>query len=158
MIGTCCILGRAPRTKETLLDFHEWCRVTRHPRIFRGLTGCQRTPRFWGVTKTREKDEPFSSLLFLSLFSLFILPSFSLSLPIWSNLLKWDALSCHMSPSYWLSWISPYPLIHNFGFPFSYVVTQGHPLDFLTFPLHLTHGLMWVIQTSAKCHSLPLVP
>ena len=21
-------LGRAPRTKETLLDFHEWCQVT----------------------------------------------------------------------------------------------------------------------------------
>ena len=30
-----CILGRAPRTKETLPDFHEWYRVTRHPRIFR---------------------------------------------------------------------------------------------------------------------------
>ena len=45
-----CTLGKAPRTKETLLDFHEWCRVTRHPRVFRGLTGCQRTPRFWGVT------------------------------------------------------------------------------------------------------------
>ena len=39
-----CILGRAPHTKETLSDFHEGCRVTRHPRIFRGLTGCQRTP------------------------------------------------------------------------------------------------------------------
>ena len=38
-------LGRAPRTKETLLDFHEWCRVTQHPRIFRRLTSCQRTPR-----------------------------------------------------------------------------------------------------------------
>ena len=37
-------LGRAPRTKETLLDFHEWCRVTRHPQLFRRLTGCQRTP------------------------------------------------------------------------------------------------------------------
>ena len=35
-------LGRVPRTKETLPDFHEWYRVTRHPRIFRGLTGCQR--------------------------------------------------------------------------------------------------------------------
>ena len=41
-----CTLGRAPRTKETLPDFHEWCRVTRHPRIFCGLTGCQRTPGF----------------------------------------------------------------------------------------------------------------
>ena len=50
VIETGCILGRAPRTKETLLDFHEWCRVTRHPRIFRGLTGCQRTLGNWGVT------------------------------------------------------------------------------------------------------------
>ena len=39
-------LDRAPRTKETLPDFHKWCRVTRHPRVFRGLTGCQRTPGF----------------------------------------------------------------------------------------------------------------
>ena len=30
--------GRAPRTKETLPDFHEWCQVTRHPRLFRKLT------------------------------------------------------------------------------------------------------------------------
>ena len=43
-------LGRAPRTKETLPDFREKCRVTRHSRAFRGLTGSQRTPRFWGVT------------------------------------------------------------------------------------------------------------
>ena len=51
LLGKVCTLGRAPRTKETLLDFHEWCRVTRHPQIFRRLTGCQRTPRFWGVTQ-----------------------------------------------------------------------------------------------------------
>ena len=44
-----CILGRAPRTKETLPDFHEWCRVTRHSRIFRGLMGFQRTLGNWGV-------------------------------------------------------------------------------------------------------------
>ena len=43
-------LGRAPRTKETLLDFHEKCQVTRHSRVFRGLTGSQRTPGIWGVT------------------------------------------------------------------------------------------------------------
>ena len=42
-VGIGCILGRAPRTKETLPDFREWCRVTRHLRVFRGLTGCQRT-------------------------------------------------------------------------------------------------------------------
>ena len=50
LLGQVCTLGRAPRTKETLPDFHEWCWVTRHPRIFRGLTGYQRTPREWGVT------------------------------------------------------------------------------------------------------------
>ena len=42
--------GRAPRTKETLPDFREKCRVTRHSRAFRGLTGSQWTPGFWGVT------------------------------------------------------------------------------------------------------------
>ena len=46
IIGTVCTLGRAPCTKETLPDFREWRRVTRHPRVFRGLTGCQRTPGF----------------------------------------------------------------------------------------------------------------
>ena len=50
MVGTDLYLGRAPCTNETLPDFHEWCRVTRHPQVFRGLTGCQRTPGFWGVT------------------------------------------------------------------------------------------------------------
>ena len=50
-VGTCCSLGRAPRTKETLPDFRELCWVTRHPRILRRLKGCQRTPRVWGVTK-----------------------------------------------------------------------------------------------------------
>ena len=39
-------LGRAPRTKETLHDFLKWRRVTRHPLVFRGLTGSQRTPGF----------------------------------------------------------------------------------------------------------------
>ena len=43
-------LGRAPRTKETLPDFREKCRVTRHSRVFRWLTGSQRTPGF-GVSQ-----------------------------------------------------------------------------------------------------------
>ena len=43
-------LGRAPRTKETLPDFREKRRVTRHSRVLRRLTGSQRTPGFWGVT------------------------------------------------------------------------------------------------------------
>ena len=45
-----CTLGRAPRTKETLSDFRECYRVTRHPRVFRGLMGCQPTPGFSSVT------------------------------------------------------------------------------------------------------------
>ena len=52
LLGQVCTLGRAPCTKETLPDFHEWCQVTRHPRVFCGLTGCQRTPGFWDVTGT----------------------------------------------------------------------------------------------------------
>ena len=43
-------LGRAPHTKETLPDFREKCWVTRHSRVFRRLTGSQRTPGKWGVT------------------------------------------------------------------------------------------------------------
>ena len=39
-------LGRAPRTKETLPEFLKWRRVTRHPLVFRRLTGSQRTPGF----------------------------------------------------------------------------------------------------------------
>ena len=46
LLGQVCTLGKAPRTKETLPDFHEWCQVIQHPRIFRGLTGCERTPGF----------------------------------------------------------------------------------------------------------------
>ena len=48
-------LGKAPRTKETLPDFEEWCRVTRHPLVFRGLTGSQRTPGFCGVTASLQR-------------------------------------------------------------------------------------------------------
>ena len=37
-------MGRAPRTRETLPDFSESGRVIRHSRVFRRLTGSQRTP------------------------------------------------------------------------------------------------------------------
>ena len=52
LFGTSCTLGRAPRTKETLFDFREWCRVTQNPRVFHGLTSCQQILGFWGVTET----------------------------------------------------------------------------------------------------------
>ena len=45
-------LGRALRTKETLPDFLKWRRVTRHPLVFRGLMGSQRTPGF-GASQDR---------------------------------------------------------------------------------------------------------
>ena len=45
-LGQVLYLGRAPRKREILPDFHEWCRVTRHQLVFRELTGCQRTPGF----------------------------------------------------------------------------------------------------------------
>ena len=60
-VGTGCSLGRAPRTKETLPDFHEWCRVTRHPRLFRRLTGCQRTTGFGASQVTIVSLEPLES-------------------------------------------------------------------------------------------------
>ena len=34
-----CIPGRARRTKETLPDFREKCRVTRHSRVFPRVDG-----------------------------------------------------------------------------------------------------------------------
>ena len=43
LIGTCYIqvmyFGRVPRTKETLPDFREKCRVTRHSRVFPQVDG-----------------------------------------------------------------------------------------------------------------------
>ena len=50
LLGQVCTLGRAPRTNETLPDFREWCRVTRHSRIFRGLIGCQRDTPVLGAS------------------------------------------------------------------------------------------------------------
>ena len=57
-------LGRAPRTKETLPDFLKWRRVTRPPLVFRGLTGSQRTPGFWGVTIIVFREYQNSILVF----------------------------------------------------------------------------------------------
>ena len=56
-------LGRAPRTNETLSDFLKWRRVTRPPLVFRGLTGSQRTPGFWGVTRDVPGRHPTTLVL-----------------------------------------------------------------------------------------------
>ena len=80
MFETCYMqvlyLGRAPRTKETLLDFREKCRVTRHSRVFRRLTGSQWTPRNWGLTACShflEHPNKFIKIYFLYLFFSFTL-------------------------------------------------------------------------------------
>ena len=39
-----------PVQRRLCLIFLKWRRVTRPPLVFRGLTGSQRTPGFWGVT------------------------------------------------------------------------------------------------------------
>ena len=47
-------------------DTMVWCRVTRHPRVFRGLTGCQRDPRDRGVTLDENEHMskvPYSSIV-----------------------------------------------------------------------------------------------
>ena len=61
-------LGRAPRTKETLPDFLKGHRVTRRPLVFRGLTGSQRTPGFWGVTNTVKPNGVRLEVIKLQLF------------------------------------------------------------------------------------------
>ena len=63
LLGQVCTLGRAPRLKETLPDFHEWCRITRHPRLFRRLTGCQWTPGFGASQISRENFKKTNSLM-----------------------------------------------------------------------------------------------
>ena len=39
LFGTCLYMGRAPSTKETLPDFRERYRVTRHSRVFSRVDG-----------------------------------------------------------------------------------------------------------------------
>ena len=51
-------LGRAPHTKETLPDCLKWRQVTRHPLVFRGLTGSQRTPGFGASHLLLEAEGP----------------------------------------------------------------------------------------------------
>ena len=75
-------LGRAPRTKETLPDFLKWIRVTRHPLVFRGLTGSQRTPGFWGITEdlpVHHHTSPMPEPKFVGIFCMGILAIFGTS-------------------------------------------------------------------------------
>ena len=47
-LGQVCTLGRAPRTKETLPDFHEWCRVTPTFTSIPRVDGLSTDPRVLG--------------------------------------------------------------------------------------------------------------
>ena len=53
-----------PVQKKLCPIFREWCRVTRHPRVFLGLTGCQRTPGNWASHKLLFKDNYFFIICF----------------------------------------------------------------------------------------------
>ena len=49
MVGTSYVPWvELPVQRRLCPIFHEWCWVTRHPRVFRGLTGSQRTPPILG--------------------------------------------------------------------------------------------------------------
>ena len=74
-------LGRAPRTRETLPDFLEWCQVTRHPLVFRGLTGCQWTPGF-GATQLgiRAKVNDYLGSSFGVFISMVLIPASQLGI------------------------------------------------------------------------------
>ena len=67
-------LGRAPSTKETLPDFLKWHRVTRHPLVFRGLTGSQRTPGFGASQIYSDSVIESTIITCLELFQLTVLP------------------------------------------------------------------------------------
>ena len=64
LLGQVLYFGRYPCTKKTLPDFREWCQVTRHSRVFHGLTGCQWTPGNWGITEPGPRDAVFTLFLF----------------------------------------------------------------------------------------------
>ena len=53
-------VGRALRTKETLPDFLKWCRVTRHPLVFRDLMGSQRVRILFKYDSGDKKKKGFN--------------------------------------------------------------------------------------------------
>ena len=68
LCGHCKLLGQvvfgwsSPYKGGSARFFYEWCRVTRHPQLFRRLTGCQRTPRVRGVTWTISQHNSLENL------------------------------------------------------------------------------------------------
>ena len=140
-------MGRAPRTKETLPDFLKWRQVTRHPLVFRGLTGSQRTPGF---------GASHSSFFF----SLFSFPSNFLSPHqiVWFN--KSSEVSslatCHPLIGYLGFPLSSYPYLWIFTLSSCHTCPHGSHLDpcltcssFDTW-LHMSH------PTCAKCQLITL--
>ena len=89
-----CMLGRAPRTKETLLDFfyenmdpHKrdtivWYWVTRNPQEFHGLTSFQRDPQIWGchnskVNRYHKKKNLWNPYIFSIYYPFYLIMLFS---------------------------------------------------------------------------------
>ena len=63
-------IGRAPRTKKTLPDFREKCRVTRHSRVFCGLTDSQRSHHLY-FTQINSQRFHFIRIVELTVFEIF---------------------------------------------------------------------------------------
>ena len=115
MFGTCYIqvlyLGRTPHTKETLPDFQEKCRVTRHSRVFRGLTGSQRTPKNLG----RHIFHIISCIMFFANFLYFHVHFLSCSYTVHVSY----TFICHIL-SYNLSYTFLYFYLHSYTFHIRY--------------------------------------
>ena len=62
------IFGQSSPYKGDSARFSKVARVTRPPLVFRGLTGSQRTPEFWGVTDLTSYLYFFSFLHDLGIF------------------------------------------------------------------------------------------
>ena len=65
-----------------------WCRVTRHRRIFRGLTGCQRIPGIWGVTVILQVQQLFFSsptTIFFQFYNFFFTQFYSININIFQT-------------------------------------------------------------------------
>ena len=61
-----CIPGRAPRTKESLPNFREKCRVTRHSQVFQQVDGYSMDPRVLGRHKPCMRKYHFQNKTYCS--------------------------------------------------------------------------------------------
>ena len=108
--------------------------------------------------RSRKKVESLS--LLSSSLSFPFLPSFPLYRIFWSKV-KWDVLSCHMSHSKWLPWITPYPLSIYHRFPPNHMlphVSHGSHLSSCLTRSQLDTWLNVSHSTPSMCHVSLSVP